>query len=197
MADSQKNGHIVIKIGGSLYDMPDLGSRLQTWLRRLDHPHVLLIPGGGRAADLVRDWDRRHRLGEEKAHWLALNALAFNARFLATVLRGSKVIEDLADRHGACASGDVPILNMWKWAQGDESQPDRLPHSWNVTSDSLAARVAVQIEASQLILLKSASAPEHGDWDRAAREGFVDTYFPTAIRKGHLQVCSVNFRGNW
>src|SRR5262249_50947889 len=91
-ADRARRGgdmKVVVKVGGSLYDLPGLGARLRAWLERLPSREVLLVPGGGPAADVVRDLDRLHRLGEEAAHWLALRALSVNARFLAALLPGA------------------------------------------------------------------------------------------------------------
>ena len=45
---------------------------------------VLFVPGGGPTADVIRDFDRIHQLGEEQAHWLALAALQLNADFLVS-----------------------------------------------------------------------------------------------------------------
>ena len=45
---------IVVKVGGSLYDLPDLGPRLRRFLDGLDDPDRLVVPGGGAAADVVR-----------------------------------------------------------------------------------------------------------------------------------------------
>src|SRR4051794_12217769 len=75
---------IVAKVGGSLYDLPDLGARLKLWLGPL--PRVLLVPGGGAMADAVRRLDNVHGLGEEASHWLALRALELNAQFLSHLL---------------------------------------------------------------------------------------------------------------
>ena len=60
----------VFKVGGSLFDLPDLGQRL-AWLAEAQLSTVLLVPGGGPTAEIIRNLDRRHRLGEEAAHWLA------------------------------------------------------------------------------------------------------------------------------
>ena len=38
---------IVMKVGGSLYDRPDLGSRLRHELARFAGQPILLVPGGG------------------------------------------------------------------------------------------------------------------------------------------------------
>ena len=41
---------IVVKVGGSLFDWPDLTPRLRDYLATLAGKNVLLIPGGGPAA---------------------------------------------------------------------------------------------------------------------------------------------------
>ena len=67
---------VIVKVGGSLYDLPDLGPRL---LRLLDRPEMqptFVVPGGGRLVDDIRGLDRLHRLGEEASHWLALSVNA-------------------------------------------------------------------------------------------------------------------------
>ena len=58
---------VVVKLGGSLYDATDLGPRLRAWLDARPERRVVLVPGGGPMADVVRDLDTRHHLGEESA----------------------------------------------------------------------------------------------------------------------------------
>jgi aspartokinase-like uncharacterized kinase len=176
---------IVVKVGGSLFDLPDLGPQLGQWLTTLGTGEVLLLPGGGPTADVIRDLDRTHGLGEEVAHWLALQALSLNAHFLAHLLTPfaqPAVVEE----PGACDSlwrcGKLPILDAHRFARADEGRPGCLPHRWSVTSDSLAARVAVFTGASQLILLKAATLPEGIDWTEAGRRGFVDVCFAEVLR---------------
>jgi hypothetical protein len=70
----------------------------------------------------------------------------------------------------------VPILDPHQFALDDEASADRLPHCWQVTSDSIAARVAIVAEAAEVILLKSISIPEEMDWKEAARHGYVDPH---------------------
>jgi probable H4MPT-linked C1 transfer pathway protein len=182
----------VVKVGGSLFDLPDLGSQLARWLQTLSAGPIFLVPGGGRLADTLRELDQRHRLGEVRAHWLALQALTLNAHFLAGVLPRAAVVQDL-DACAACwSSGTIPILDAHTFAQADEGQPGALPASWNVTSDSLAARVAHRAGARQLILLKSISLEPMVDLAEAARCGVVDPYF--ACTAAGLSVKVVNFR---
>src|ERR1700682_663065 len=147
----------VVKVGGSLFDLPDLQSRLRSWLARRQGETVLLVPGGGATADLVRDFDIWHGLGEEKAHWLALRALALNACFLASLLPSAGVVG-----HPCRATAEVSVLDPFAFAALDErSHPDScLPHTWAATSDAVAARAAVVGGAVRLILLKSVAVPQ-------------------------------------
>ena len=193
----------VVKVGGSLFDWPELGQRLGQWLDSHASKKILLVPGGGPTVDVIRSFDQWHGLGEEAAHWLALRALTVNAHFLATILTtfySSKpvVIADLQEADAIWTQQGIPILDPFPFAQIDEHQPGRLPHSWSVTSDSLVARVAVRLEARQLVLIKSTYVPP--DWMDPTR-GIVDSYFESIIRSAQsmadlsLSVSAVNLRG--
>ncbi len=187
---------IVVKVGGSLFDLPDLGLRLQGWMRRMGSCQFILVPGGGATVDAVRAWDRRHGLGDDRCHWLALRALSLNAYFLAALLPEAQVIQRLDDRHAVHALGQVPIVDMHEFARDDDGTEGYLPHSWDVTSDSLAARLALRAGADQLILLKSVSVPADMDWLDASRRGYVDAYFPEMVRRlpPGLRIRALNFR---
>src|SRR5260370_29362968 len=79
-------GHpVIVKVGGSLLDLPGLGPRLRSWLDRLEAADVLLVPGGWPTADVIRALDGRHGLGEGHAHWLALPAPSLHAAALQTL----------------------------------------------------------------------------------------------------------------
>lgn len=189
---------IVVKVGGSLYAWPDLAARLGDWLRpffRQGTP-LLLVPGGGPTADVVRQFDRDHGLGEETAHWLALRALALNAHFLAALLPDTAVVETPKDAVRLWCRGRLPVLDGHAFARADESGPGRLPHTWSVTSDSLAARVADVAGARRLVLLKSVTVPEGLTWAEAVRYGFVDEYFPDVLarRATAFEVSAINLR---
>ena len=173
---------VVIKVGGSLLEWVGLPDRLPTLLAEQERP-VVLIVGGGRAADLVRDLDRRHDLGEERAHALALRALDLTAHVLAALVPGLEVVPSVADLDRMKRSGQIPILAPRLFLDEDDRLgPAPLPHSWAVTSDAIAARVAVRLAAAELLLLKSAALPPGADRAEAARLGLVDPAFPTASR---------------
>lgn len=177
----------VVKVGGSLYELPDLGARLRDYLTSKVPPQAvtLLVPGGGAAADAVRALDTRHRLGEEQAHFLALRALSLNAHFLACLL-GDYLRENWA------------ILDSYSFLEADECRTGQalVPHCWDATSDSVAARAAVVLQAERLVLLKSMTIPAELSWDEAGQRGLVDPVFPHILRQATspLEVIAVNLR---
>ena len=164
------NAWIVVKVGGSLFDLPDLRARLRDFLATLEDANVLLVPGGGAMADAVRAFDRVHRLGEEASHWLAIQAMSLNGWFLQSLLPESRMVDGIGSL--AYASGSDAsrwrVLDAFPFFLADDMRPDHLPHCWQVTSDSLAARAAVLAQACELILLKS-SGWVGTDWEAAAR----------------------------
>ena len=172
---------IVVKVGGSLFDHPRLIPALRAYLDTLPEP-VLLVPGGGVVADAVRHLDEVHQLGEEAAHWLALRAISVWAKTMRHSLRAV----DPASR--------LNVLDAHQFALDDESRPGALPHSWAVTSDSIAARAGVVFGASRLILLKSIDIPPQTPWSAAAANGWVDTHFPIVIADATFPIEVVNFR---
>jgi aspartokinase-like uncharacterized kinase len=187
----------VVKVGGSLYDLPDLGPRLR---RLLDEQFagacVVLVPGGGASADFIRQLDRCHGLGEEISHWLALRALTLNAHFVASLLPHSCVVGNLEKFQQAWDIHKLPILDVHEFARGDDRNPGHLPHRWAATSDALAARVAVVLEARRLVLLKSTTVPSGLDWTEAGQLGFVDEMFAEVLRDApaDLHVSCINLR---
>jgi aspartokinase-like uncharacterized kinase len=185
---------IVVKVGGSLFDWPQLGAKLREFLASLDAPDVLLVPGGGATADAVRALDRVHQLGEEESHWLALEALLLNARFLRLLLPEGRIVA-LGDEIAPKADARIKILDPGRFFLVDEVRPDHLPHSWQVTSDSLAVRAAMLVKARTLILLKSV-AWAGDDWNAASRAGVVDGYFTDALKQAsaEIRVLVINLR---
>jgi len=153
----------MIKVGGSL----NKGESLPQLCRQLGelgarHP-LLIVPGGGPFADIVRLQDRRYGLKDSAAHWMAILAMDQYGWLLADLIPRAKAVLNLADAHEIAGSGRVPILLPSALLYG----ADPLPHSWDVTSDSIAAWIAGQAGAQLLVLLKDvdglyADAPKAG-----------------------------------
>jgi aspartokinase-like uncharacterized kinase len=179
---------LIVKVGGSLFDRPDLGPRLRDWLAAQAPRETILVPGGGRLADVVRDLDRAYALGDELAHRLALHAMTINAEVLTALIPGSCLIDgpDLAEL--VWEQGRVPVLDALAFCESDD--PGALPQSWAVTSDSIAARLAVVVQAPELVLLKSAPPPA-GDVAAWAAAGYVDEWLPRVVAGTQIRVTAI------
>jgi 5-(aminomethyl)-3-furanmethanol phosphate kinase len=185
-SESTQPGPSVIKVGGSLLEWPELPRRLAVFLEDRRHSRepsrspFALIAGGGPSADLIRTMDRIHGLGDEHAHRLAIHALDLNARILASLLPGSVVVDRPEAIGPVCDRGQIAVLAPHRFLEvTDDRRADPLLASWDVTSDSIAARIAAGLRASRLVLLKSASLPRGVDRAEAARLGLVDPFFPS------------------
>jgi aspartokinase-like uncharacterized kinase len=171
---------IVAKVGGSLLDWPELSDRLPRWLAALGTPRVVLVVGGGPAADLVRRRDQWDELGDSKAHWLAVRAMSFNSFLIEGLLDHARVVTSLLQCECRWEQGIVPIVDAHTFMVDDAAGGSPLPQRWSVTSDSIAARVARALDADELVLLKSVAWPD-GDIVEAARHGVVDEHLPREL----------------
>ncbi len=148
----------VIKVGGSLYDHPDLASNLAIWAALAGEYRLLFLPGGGPFAESVRAADVRFRLSDSAAHWMAILAMEQYAHLLADLTPGATVVHDLDEAAAVCATKKAPILAPAALLR----QVDPLPHSWQVTSDSMAAWLAGYSGTRRLVLLKRVAGVYQG-----------------------------------
>lgn len=180
----------VAKVGGSLFDFADLPMALRTWLD--DQPGVsVLIAGGGSFAEAVRRADAMFAIGDTTSHRLALEAMRISAELLAALLPEAQVLHSLAEVHNQRASAKVVVLHPTELSLPGCS----LPQTWDVTSDSIAAYVASELRAQELVLFKSTPLPANMNRTQAAAAGLVDGYFVHAAAAFET-VRWVNLRGN-
>lgn len=140
----------VVKLGGSLA----FSSKLPLWLDALAKSvqPLVVVPGGGVFADQVRRAHAHWSLDESTAHQMALTAMDQTGMLfcgLHHTFQGERNIETF---DSLAAAGRVPV-----WLGADAvMQTQEIPHSWDVTSDSIAAWLATRIGATGLVLVKSA-----------------------------------------
>ena len=164
----------VVKLGGSLLDLHDLAQRLDQ-LRPEWGARPLLVVGGGEAADLVRAWDQLHGLGEERAHWLALDSLALTARLLASLWPAACVTQR-ANYQAVWGEERIPLAITREWFEDSlAEQAPTPPHSWHTTTDTIAAWIASSTRAESLWMLKSVPCP--ASVVVATQLDLVDPYF--------------------
>jgi len=141
---------LVCKIGGSLGRSEILSPLLRT-LEALRAEHrLLVVPGGGSFADLVRTEAAVFHLGETATHWMAILAMDQYGYLLADLGQATRTVRTPTEIEDALGDGAVPILLPSTLLLGG----DPLPHSWDVTSDTIAAYIAISLGADLLVLLK-------------------------------------------
>ena len=181
----------VIKLGGSLLDWPELADRFRDWLARQSPAASVVVAGGGAIVDAVRELDRAQSLSAETSHWLAIRAMSLTAALAARILSPAPPVRALAELR-LSADAPVQVFEVERWLRDDARRADPLPVGWEVTGDSIAARLAHAIGASELVLLKSALPEPSASREALAQAGFVDAYFPKAAVG--LSVRVVNLR---
>ena len=188
---------VVYKIGGSLLDLPDLGRRVCTLVGQ-NTGRPLFLVGGGPTADMVREWDRRHELGQERAHWLALKSLKLNEALVAELLNRATLVANRDEAESVWKQGDWPLLCAHDFLACEEQRADpadRLAHHWDATSDAIAAWITLRWPAERLVLLKSTSLNQAGDARRRDADNLVDPLFPQLADR-LANVCWVNLRAD-
>lgn len=186
----------IVKVGGSLFELDNLGDMLRKWLARQPPAVTALLAGGGPLVDCIRQSEERLNLGDEATHWLSIDAMERTARILARLLPEASFVDDFTLLKRGLSKPTSPIVFAASTflRENEPHLPGAiLPHDWSVTSDSIAARLAETLQADELTLLKS-SNPKSGhsaaDW---ADEGLVDQQFPLAAENLPLVRC-VNLR---
>jgi aspartokinase-like uncharacterized kinase len=145
---------IVVKIGGVLAHHEHFDAAMAAIGEAARYRRLLVVPGGGPFADAVREADRRMGLSDDTAHWMAILGMDQYAHLVAGRLPRSTLVCGLGEISVALGDDRVPVLAPSRWLRA----VDPLPHSWRVTSDSIAAWVAGQVGARRLVLVKPAGA---------------------------------------
>ena len=169
----------VVKVGGSLLTWDELPSRLESWLDAQPTATTVMVAGGGPWVELIRQADKRFSLDEAAAHCMCVQAMSVTARLLAEIC-ACRVVTTLAELESeirASGSAKPIVFDVQEWLLQGPTQD--LPKSWRVTSDSIAARLAAELDADDLVLFKSCPATS-SDLSALAAENYVDDYFPTA-----------------
>jgi aspartokinase-like uncharacterized kinase len=173
----------VIKLGGSLLTLPDWHERFLRWLTTEPPAINVLLIGGGELVDVLRREHERFPYTEKQMHFAALAAMEINAQLAHARLPEAPLLNP--NSHAVVLPAPpslvlVKVLDWWNSSTGQSNTPHE--ESWRITSDSLAAWLTIQLEASELVLLKSAEPPPCLIHDERASVwaalGYVDPAFP-------------------
>jgi aspartokinase-like uncharacterized kinase len=174
-----------VKVGGSLLAYDRLAIAWRTWITLQPQMATIVIVGGGTHVDHVQQQAKAQPVDESTLHWQCIKAMSESARAFAAIT-GTDVWEgpDLA-RLSALDNDHWAgvIYDPAAWLKSDEPNCEglRLPQTSEVSSDSIAARIAHCLDAHELVLLKSTAAPEPTRLTYWASAGFVDRWFSKAV----------------
>ncbi|WXG43756.1 MAG: hypothetical protein WED04_06910 [Promethearchaeati archaeon SRVP18_Atabeyarchaeia-1] len=142
----------VIKIGGNILvnHFDSIGPLFRIISEQGKYQRLIVTPGGGSLANEVRRMYVEFQLSESTAHHMAILAMDQNAYMISQFLKGSRVVFDPSDARRTTKGHQVAIIAPFRLMLNR----DPLPHSWGVTSDSIAAYVARSMRAEKLILVK-------------------------------------------
>jgi 5-(aminomethyl)-3-furanmethanol phosphate kinase len=167
---------VVVKLGGSLCNrVPDLVTGLLSCERPL-----FIVPGGGIFADIVR----KLPVDNDSAHWMAVAAMDQYGWLIVSQGIMATTLLNVPDRPVVF----LPYCSM----RGH----DPLPHSWDVSSDSIAAWVA-DFLGLDLLLLKSVDGiMENGSLVRQVKNPIktdvVDPFFIPFVLERKITATIIN-----
>jgi len=123
----------VFKIGGKILENSKNLECTISQLKKLYEDNtlqkIIIIPGGGSYANFIRSLDKKLVLGDDLAHWMAIFSMDYNGKDLKLLF---------------------PIFLPYNYLK----KKDELPHSWDVTSDSIAIYIANKLNLNECYLIK-------------------------------------------
>lgn len=141
---------VVVKVGGSLALYPEKLRDLCTKLTKASQKHELIIvPGGGEFADVVRSLDTRFSLSCGASHKMAILGMDQYGFMLSDLMPNSVVVSKLEEIEYSFEMGKVPIFLPSNLLLKD----DPLENSWNVTSDAIALYLAKKFGTHHVLLI--------------------------------------------
>lgn len=177
----------VIKLGGSLTEQAPDASDLRTWLQMLAQEGaggVVIVPGGGRFADAVRQAQAQWGFDDLAAHNMAVLAIAQTAHLLCSLNPALIRCDREQALKGVLEQGSVALWSPIE-LQRDRADADT---TWDVTSDSIALGLALRLGASRLVVVKSCAVDPLSSLEQLGAEGLVDRCFATMAHGTSLQI---------
>ena len=156
----------VIKLGGSLLGSDNLRERLPRRLQQAREKigvplEQLVIVGGGKIVDAIRQRDRTHPGDPADVHWHCVELLAKSHQIVHhqfphwhTVATADQ-LNDAINRGFSTAEATLVSVDSFYHRGTDCS----LPTDWRTTSDAIAAYLATIVNADELVLVKSCRSP--------------------------------------
>ncbi|MFX1389716.1 MAG: hypothetical protein ACFE9Z_06625 [Promethearchaeota archaeon] len=142
----------IFKIGGKILEnIENLNSTISQFkqlnIEKLLNK-IILIPGGGSFANFIRKVYSELKFTEEIAHWMGIISMNYNGLELKNKFPELDIIENF----NKLKKSDKSIIVFLPYEFLKEQ--DKLPHSWDVTSDSIAILLAKELGLKECFLIK-------------------------------------------
>jgi len=173
----------VIKLGGSLLNakvLPDCLKAIERYSGT-----VLIVPGGGMFADQVRSAQCEWNFDDRAAHRMAILAMQQMALLFNSLKPHFSLLPSVSQL------SDLPKVGIWS-PDPDELDAAGIAASWDITSDSLAACLASQVRADELLLVKSCQLDKEKPLAELQREGIIDSGFHKMIAEASFKITVIN-----
>jgi aspartokinase-like uncharacterized kinase len=170
----------VVKVGGSFCRY----KRLRELAMSLAQAggRAVIVPGGGPFADSVRREQVRLGCGDAAAHRMALLAMAQFGTALADLSDGLAAAASLPALREALGSRRAPVWLPLHLLDGDPN----IAETWEMTSDSLAAWLAVQLGADRLLFVKRGRQRRTAALADLVGKGVLDPLVPSYLARSGM-----------
>ena len=142
----------LFKIGGTIFeDFENLSSTISQFSQLYEKEviqKIILIPGGGSFANFIRKIYNDLKLTDELAHWMSIISMNYNGIELGKKFPKLEVFEDFNKLKEIGKSYCIFLPYQFL------KENDKLPHSWDVTSDSITLFLAQKFGLNECFLIK-------------------------------------------
>jgi len=142
----------IFKIGGKILDNSKNLINTIAQLTQLFEDNIIkriiLIPGGGMIANFVRKIYREFQLNNNLAHWIAIYSMDYNGLGLKQKFPHLKLYKDYKELQKE--SNFISLFLPYTYLKNN----DELPHTWDVTSDSITLYLAIKFGLNKCFLIK-------------------------------------------
>lgn len=147
-----KNKTIIAKIGGKIFEndenLENTLNQFKTLLLKKKIENVIIIPGGGSYANFIRKLDLKLKIGDDLSHWMAIFAMNWNGIAISQKYPDIKCVNNIKKLKDNKKSISIFLPFDFLYYTDD------LPHSWSVTSDSIALYIACILKLKNCFLIK-------------------------------------------
>lgn len=174
----------VVKLGGSLmHTAKELVKEIVEY-SKAENESILIVPGGAIFANTVR----KVNASQESSHWMAVLAMEQYAYYLSDGTN-ARLTDNLDVKKGTHILLPYNLLK----------KKDELPHTWDVTSDTIAAWVALQLKATFIkatdvegIYINGEVKKEIYAGELSGKETCVDAELPSFLIKNKMDCLIIN-----